>query len=201
MRVTPRGALLLLVLASGGCSGDRAHAGPRPTKQETMPAGTTTTPSKRSTALNKLEKPADVKSLQALRALRRGDILAQLQLAPGDVKNDVSYQKVKGVARLHNGAVYPAHFYVRGDELAVVYIGDHDFLSALSPAAIKKELGGDGTRLRSRAGKTSNQYVYPESGFAYSETGGALDFVEVFAPMSLDAYRETIYEDPGPFTK
>ena len=151
--------------------------------------------------MNKLDKPADVKSLLALRALRRSDLLAQLQLAPGDVKHDVSYQKLKGVARLHNGAVYPAHFYVRGDELAVVYIGDHDFLSALSPAAIKNELGGDGTRLRSRAGKTSNQYVYPESGFAYSETGGALDFVELFAPMSLDAYREHIYEDPGAFTK
>src|SRR5947209_7881490 len=129
--------LLLLVLASGGCSGGDAHAGPRPTTK---------------TNLNKLERPADVKSLQALRTLRRGQILAQLQLAPGVVTNDVSYQKVKGVARLHNGAVYPAHFYMRGDELAVVYIGDHDFLSALSPAAIKKELGGDGTRLRSRAG-------------------------------------------------
>lgn len=151
--------------------------------------------------MNKLEKPADVKSLLALRALGRSDLLSQLQLAPGDVKNDVSYQKMKGVARAHNGAVYPAHFYLRGDELAVVYIGDRDFLSALTPAAIRKELGGDGTRLRSRAGKTSNQYVYPESGFAYSETGGALDFVEVFAPRSLDAYRETIYEDPGAFTK
>lgn len=56
-------------------------------------------------------------------------------------------------------------------------------------------------RLRSRAGKTSNQYVYPERGFAYSETGDTLDFVEVFAPMSLDAYRDKIYEDPGAFTK
>ena len=65
---------------------------------------------------------------------------------------------------------------------------------------MKKAAGGDGTRLRSRAAAWI-EYVYPESGFAYSETGGALDFVEVFAPMSLAAYRETIYEDPGAFTK
>jgi hypothetical protein len=201
LRVTARRALWLVVLTIGGCSGDGAHAGSPPKTKPATTTSTTTNTSKGSAALNKLEKPADVKSLLALRALGRSDLLSQLQLAPGDVKNDVSYQKMKGVARAHNGAVYPAHFYLRGDELAVVYIGDRDFLSALTPAAIRKELGGDGTRLRSRAGKTSNQYVYPESGFAYSETGGALDFVEVFAPRSLDAYRETIYEDPGAFTK
>lgn len=189
MRVTAARALLLVALAGAACSGRgaAANAPPRTTRG--------------SAPLNKEDRPADVKSLLALRALHRGDILAQLQLAPGDVREDVAYQKLHGVARLHNAAVYPAHFYVRGDELEVAYIGNADFLRALTPATVRKELGGDGTRLRSRAGKTANQYVYPDAGFAYSETNGALDFVEIFRPMSLDAYRATIYEDPGAFTK
>jgi hypothetical protein len=142
-----------------------------------------------------------VKSLLSLRSLHRSELMTQLSLQPDDVREDVAYQKLHGVARLNNATVYPAHFYVRGDDVEVVYIGNADFLHALTPAAIKKELGGEGTRLRSRAGKTANQYVYPEAGFAYSETGGALDFVEIFRPTTLDAYRASIYEDPGAFTK
>lgn len=181
---------MLLALAGSACRGSGAHAAP--------PSTTTSTG---SSPLNKVDKPADVKSLLALRALHRSDLLSQLQLAPGDVRNDVSYQKLQGLSRLHNAAVYPAHFYLRGEQLEVVYIGNAEFLSALSPAAIRKELGGDGTRLRSRAGKTANQHVYPESGFAFSESGGALDFVEIFRPTSLDGYRASIYEDPGAFIK
>ncbi len=188
MRVTAR-LLLVVALAGAACSsgGARADAPPKTTRG--------------SAPLNKQDRPADVKSLLALRAHHRRDLVTELQLAPADVREDVAYQKLSGVARLYNGAVYPAHFYVRGDELEIVYIGNADFLRALSPAAIRKELGGDGVRLRSRAGKTANQYVYPEAGFAYSETNGALDFVEIFRPMSIDAYRASIYEDPGAFTK
>ena len=188
MRVAAR-ALVLVALAGAACSGHGAHAD--------APPKTT----RGSAPLNKQDRPADVKSLLALRAHHRRDLMTALELAPGDVREDVAYQKLAGVARLHNAAVYPAHFYVRGDDVEVVYIGNPDFLRALTPAAIHKELGGDGVRLRSRAGKTANQYVYPEAGFAYSETHGALDFVEIFRPMSIDAYRATIYEDPGEFTK
>src|SRR5439155_10765929 len=67
--VTARGGALLVVVAISACSVARAE--PRP----------------------KLDKPSDVKSLQALRALRRDDIVAQLRLAPGDVENDVAYEK------------------------------------------------------------------------------------------------------------
>src|SRR5262249_3340043 len=105
------------------------------------------------------------------------------------------------VAHAHNDAVHPGHFYLRGDRIELLYIGNDEFLRTLTPAAIRQELGGDGTLLRSRAGKTSNQHVHPEKGFAWSETGGALDFVEVFRPMSLKDYREQIYEEVGKFTK
>ncbi len=148
-----------------------------------------------------LGKPTDVKSLLALREPNRRELLSLLQLQPGDVREEVSYEKLSGVGRANNAALHPGHFYLRGDRIELVYVGNAAFLSGLKPAAIQKELGGDGTRLRSRVGKTSNQYVYPEKGFAYSETDGALDFVEIFAPMSLEQYRQRIYEDVGPFTK
>ena len=52
------------------------------------------------------------------------------------------------MARIHNGAVYPAHFYVRGDELAVIYIGDRDFLTAVLGAALEAPLEALGCPLR-----------------------------------------------------
>ena len=179
---------MLLALVWVGCSGAGANAEPRRT-------------TKGITAVNKLGKPTDVRSLLALRELSRQELMSLLHLAPGDVREDVAYQKLHGVARLHNAAIYPGHFYVRGDRLEVVYVGNASFLSGLAPAAIRQELGGAGVRLGSRAGKTANQYVYADKGFAYSETDGAVDFVEVFAPMSMDEYRAKIYEDVGPFTK
>ncbi len=178
--------LALVWTASGGAV---AHAEPgRPANHE-------------SAAANQLGKPADVESLLALRGLGRRELMALLHLAPGDVRADGAYQRLQHVALLHNGAIYPGHFYVRGDRLEVAYVGDASFLSGLTAAAIRRELGGAGARLRSRAGKAANQYVYADRGFAYSETDGAVDFVEIFPPMSLEQYRAKIYEEPGVFTK
>ena len=146
-------------------------------------------------------RPADVHSLIALRELARPQLMALLRLAPADVEQHAAYQKLRDVARLTNAAVYPAHFFVRGDQLQLVYVGDAELLRTLTPAAIRRALGGSGVALRSRAGKRSNQYVYPGLGFAYSETDDAIDFVEVFRPMSLADYRARIYEDVAPFSK
>ncbi len=124
-----------------------------------------------------------------------------MKVAPADVAADVAYEKLTGVSRVSNGDVFPGHFFLRGDEVVMVYVGDPDFLSGLSEAEIEKELGGQGEILRSRAGKTSNQHVYADKGVAFSETDGKLDFLEIFAPMSLDDYKAKIYEDVGPFVR
>jgi hypothetical protein len=137
----------------------------------------------------------------ALRGLSRPELMSILKLAPGDVQPDAAYQKLHGVARLHNGAIHPGHFFFRGEQLQLIYIGVAALLRGLTPAAIRRELGSAGTLLSSRAGKRSSQYVHPDKGFAYSETDGALDFVEIFQPLSLDAYRAQIYEEVGPFRK
>lgn len=142
---------------------------------------------------------SEVAPLLGLRDQSRKDVLARLQSPTVD--EDRAYERLKGVAHVQNPAVHPGHFYFRGDKLVMVYISDHKFLSHLSLAAVEKELGKPAKDLRSRAGKTARHYVWPEKGFALSVDGDAVDFVEVFPATTLQGYLDSIYEDPGAFTK
>jgi hypothetical protein len=145
--------------------------------------------------------PAQVRSLLALRDLSRSQV--REALAPAQVDEHVAYQKLAAVDAVSNSARWPGRFYFRGDKLVMVYLGSSSkgFLDGLDEKKITAELGGPGHGLRSRAGKTSNQHVYPDRGFAYSEENGKLDFVEVFPPMTLPQYLDTIYTPVGPFTR
>lgn len=196
--------VLIVGLLGVGCRTARPDHGAGVTKQE--PMNQTDKPAQAEAKPDPFAPPRDVKALLALRELSRRQIIDRLALTPRDVEGDVSYQKLKSVERLGRakGArtpAFPGYFYLRGESLTLVYIGDDAFLSSLTPEAIRKELGGEGTRLASRAGKRANQFVYPKEGFAYSETAGALDFVEIFPPMTLQAYHDTIYEEVGPFIR
>jgi hypothetical protein len=141
-------------------------------------------------------RPATVHALLQLRSYTRAD--AEQAVAPAQTQNDARYEKLRGLTRISGKA--PLHFFFAGDKVALVY-ASADFLTNLSAATIKRELGREGTRLASRAGKTSVQHVYPEMGFAYSETGGVCDFAEVFPPTTLADYQKRIYQAPGPFIK
>lgn len=171
-------ALLLLIACAGPADGK-----PKIPKRQTM----NTAP------------VSEVAPLLGLRDQSRKDVLARLQNPTVD--EDRAYERLKGVAHVANTAVHPGHFYFRGDKLVMVYISDHKFLSHLSLAAVEKELGKPAKDLRSRAGKTARQYVWPEKGFALSVDGDAVDFIEAFPATTLQVYLDTIYEDPGAFTK
>ena len=148
-----------------------------------------------------IKPPTTVASLLGLRDLGREQVLTLMRVAPDAVVNDVAYEKVDGVSRVSNGSVFPGHFFLRGAEVAMVYVGDPGFLASLTPAGIEAELGGKGSTLRSRIGKTSNQHVYPDRGFAFAETDNVVEMIEVFSPMSIEDYRARIYNDPGPFIR
>lgn len=90
--------------------------------------------------------------------------------------------------------------YLKDGHAELVYL-DGDALSDVSPSSLAVEFGDPAVRLRSRAGKRANLWVDAPHGIAYSEQGGALDFVEVFRPRSQAEYETEIYLDPGPFIR
>ena len=128
----------------------------------------------------------------ALRDLSRAEVEAR----PGaSVAEDVAYERVQGVDRV---STPDAHFFFDGDRLRVVYVSDASF-GDMPAGPLIDELGR-GEIMRSRAGKHSTMHVWPDRGLAASvdEDDERLEFVEVFAPMSLDEYLDGIYEEPAP---
>jgi hypothetical protein len=115
----------------------------------------------------------------------------QLEAQPGSsVDPDVGYEGIDGVDCV---TTPDGDFFFDGNDLRVVY-ADGDGAAA---APLLEELG-PGEELRSRAHKRSMLHVWADQGLAASVREGRIDFVEVFPPTSLEAYRSEIYEEPEP---
>jgi hypothetical protein len=134
--------------------------------------------------------------LLALRELDRGAIVERLGASPEQITPDVSYGSLGHVDRLTAPGAHPAHFFFRGDELALIYVPE-DALHGVTP----DQLGGPGERLRSRFGKDAALYVHADRGVAYTEENGAVVALEVFPPTTLDRYRDEIWWEPPGFIR
>jgi hypothetical protein len=125
---------------------------------------------------------------------------AELEVKPDvTVAQNVSYEAIKGVDRLHSDLFSPAYFYFAGDELKMVYVPHTAFEPGVASAWLKRF--GPGPQLRSRAGRRAVLEVRPEVGVAFSHEDGELQLVEIFDSTTLDAYERDIYEDPGDFIR
>jgi hypothetical protein len=131
-----------------------------------------------------------------LRGLTRSELLAR---APGaTVEEGVRYEKLRPVARVRAPELWPGFFYFDGDRQVMLYAGEPD---GADPDALAAALGPGEHELRSRAGKRAVLRVWPQRGVGFSEQDGAVDFLEVFEPTTLEDYEARIYDDPGPFIR
>jgi hypothetical protein len=55
--------------------------------------------------------------------------------------------------------------------------------------------------VRSRAGKTSHQLIFATQGITVSLTNDDVDFIEIYAPCSLQEYLEKTYREVQPFIR
>lgn len=140
-----------------------------------------------------------VRSLFELRQGSFRDIARRLGAGPQDLSEGVSYDKARGLRRLHNPETHPASYYFRGDDLVVVHIDDPAFLLAFDPEEFRDALGPEEAELMSRAGPRSSLFVYATRGLAWSESSNAVDYVEIFPPMTVAGYVTSLYDEPGPF--
>jgi len=86
--------------------------------------------------------------------------------------------------------------------LKLIYISNDVFAQRLWNE-FKEKVNEDSPddRLRSRAGKKSNQLVFAGEGFAASIHGDDVDFVELYAPCTLETYLSEVYREPGRFIR
>jgi hypothetical protein len=138
---------------------------------------------------------------QELLDLTEAEVRHRFATAGGEVDPDRRYEGLEHVTQYYNPAVLPVRLYVRDGRVQMVYVPSGPALAGTTPSEIDAQVGGRGQRLRSRTGKTANQYVQAERGVAYAEDGGTVQFVEIFPPRSHAAYLQDIYQDPGPFTR
>jgi hypothetical protein len=134
----------------------------------------------------------DLADWMALRDLEQPQLLERLGLGENDIATGVAYQGLRPVDRVDAEA---RHVYLRDGRVVMVY-GAID-----RPGAdeFEQALGGPGHELRSRGGKRAVMHVYPEQGIAVSTKGSIVQFLEVFPPTTIDAYRDEIYVEPRPF--
>jgi hypothetical protein len=139
----------------------------------------------------------------SLRGLTQEQLVAALQLDPSKAEPNRSYENLQNLTDFHDPAHHPASFYLRDDRAILMYLSDAAALQGLTELLFLQAWGKPALTLRSRAGKASSLYVYPERGVAFSseQEDGPLDFLEIFAPMTAEDYRTQIYVDPGSFDK
>jgi hypothetical protein len=143
-----------------------------------------------------------MKQFQEVLDLDEAGVRRRLDGPDAEVNTDRRYEGLEHVTHYYNPSVLPAHVYVRNGRVQMVYVPRGSAaLQDTTPADIDAQVGGRGQRVRSRAGKSSNQYVRADQGVAYSTDEDEVEFVEIFRPRSLDAYLREIYQDPGEFIK
>lgn len=142
----------------------------------------------------------DLAEARALLGLTQEEARKRLQISDGS-RDGVRYEGLEHLTELYNPDVFPARAYIRDGKVALVYAPNGAALSGLKAATLERELGGKGTRLRSRAGKQFGHFVHADKGVAYSADSEGVRFVEVFEPRSQPEYEADIYREPPKFKR
>ena len=141
-----------------------------------------------------------IKQLQAWPGKTRAEVTEALGVEAAAIEPGFAYEGLKELSHLHEAKAHPGHFYFRGDKLVVLY---GPLLGEASAGAVLEALGEPALDLRSRAGKSARMAVWPKQGIAisYDEEDEPPHFVEIYAPMSGDEYKSSLYQDPGDFIR
>jgi hypothetical protein len=138
--------------------------------------------------------------LIALRELSRDEVLERFGLGEGDIVSGVGYENLTGLDRIDGGEDFPGHFFFRGRDQVLLYLG-RAALADAELGELERELGAPTETLRSNTGAESQLRVHPDRGVAYATDGSAVEILELFGPTTIERYRSDFYEDPGEFIR
>ena len=116
------------------------------------------------------------------------------------IVEDVRYEKINDVTRVD----LPDNqfFFFNDGLLKMIYISGETVVNKVwNEFKSTADVSVPEKRVRSRAGKTSNQLIFAAKGFTVSITHNDVNFIELYPPCSLEDYLEKIYIEPGPFIR
>lgn len=114
------------------------------------------------------------------------------------ISKNVRYEKLTDVTRvnLHDDQF----FFFKDGRLQLIYISDDELVNKLWGEFKNLSTTPEKT-VRSRAGKTANQYIFANEGITLSTTNDDVHFMEIYPPCALEYYLEHVYQDPGLFIR
>lgn len=143
-----------------------------------------------------------IESLFVLRSFDFDDVQARFDFADLEIEKNVGYERLKNLTSVADKAGEIPTFFFQGKRQVLMYL-TAEMLEAreLKPEDFYRKFGKAHFALRSRAGKTHQQIVYPAQGIAFSTDGASLDFLEIFPPTTIAKYKREIYRTVPAFTK
>lgn len=125
------------------------------------------------------------------------EIRERFPIAESEIDRESFYGELSGLTVLYDFDTYPGHFIFKDGRCILFYVEDiSDALGEMTPEDLVNILGGPATDLPSHAGRASRHYVYPSRGIGYSANYKSVDYMEVFAPTTLDDYLARFYRKP-----
>jgi len=140
---------------------------------------------------------ADLAQLMELTSMDRVAALDALGARDSDVEDGYSYQSMKGLSVLSLPKRFGARVFFDSDAVAMVSVSE----PPIPPDEIRSLMSDDAVELRSRQGKRAMIELDAGRGLAFSRDDDEVGFVEVFAPTTVEDYRERIWFEPPAFTK
>lgn len=171
-------------------------AGATPESKVTRPA---TSSAPKDTALSPVQKELDTLLQETMkwRSLDKATIIKRLE-ADASQATLVNRGPLHEVLVIKNPAKHPGSFFFRGDELVLITLGATS-LEKYSDADVEAVLKGKSEQLPSTYGKASMVYAYPDRGVSFttrSQDGHKIQYIELFPPRTLEAYKQTLYPSP-----
>ena len=137
-----------------------------------------------------------IESLLVFRGFDFEDVRKRFDFADLQIEKNVGYEKLEKLTAVSDKDAEIQTFFFRGKKQVLIYLTAEMLEKRkLTPNDFYKKFGKQYVELRSRAGKTHKQIVYPAQGIAFSTDGESLDFLEIFAPITKAKYLQTIYKD------
>jgi hypothetical protein len=143
-----------------------------------------------------------LESFTDLRAFNLDDAQTKLGSENFAVEKNVGYERLQNLTSFTDKTGETPTLFFQGERQVLLYL-NAEMLAAreLTPEYLYRKFGKRYVQLRSRAGKTHRQIVYPSQGIAFSTGGASLDFLEIFPPTTLARYRREIYRTPSAFIR
>jgi hypothetical protein len=133
-------------------------------------------------------------------SVRYEDFLAERKINMSQVDEDVRYEKITDVICVEVSEF--EFFFFKDGALQIIYISNEELTQRLwNEFKLSFNEEAPEKKVRSRAGKTSNQLIFATQGFTASVKGNDADFIEIYSPCSVQDYLDNVYREPGAFIR